>query len=40
MAIISEDPAQIDDAPLYMDTLYVLAYGLDRTFMAGADCET
>ncbi|MCA9875491.1 MAG: hypothetical protein KC441_17595, partial [Anaerolineales bacterium] len=39
MAIIYEDPAETGDAPLYVDTLYPFAYGLDRTFMAGADCE-
>ncbi|MFZ0546708.1 MAG: LamG-like jellyroll fold domain-containing protein [Candidatus Promineifilaceae bacterium] len=39
MAIIYEDPAETDDDPLYMETLYEMAYGLDSTFMAGADCE-
>ncbi|MFZ0547184.1 MAG: LamG-like jellyroll fold domain-containing protein, partial [Candidatus Promineifilaceae bacterium] len=40
MAIIYEDPTETTDSPLYMDNLYEMAYGLDRTFMAGADCET
>ncbi len=40
MAIIYEDPAvEKSDGPLYMNTLYQMAYGLDRTFLAGADCE-
>ncbi len=40
MAIIYEDPAVANDAPLYMNTLYQLFYGLDHTFLAGADCDS
>jgi hypothetical protein len=39
IAMIYEDPAVSDDDPLYMENLYPFAYGLDRTFMAGADCD-
>ncbi len=49
VAIIYEDPAAITqlpaapanyDKPLYLDTLYGLAYGLTHTFLAGADCDS
>ncbi len=39
MAMIYEDPSLSNDSPLFMESLYELAYGLDRTFLAGADCE-
>ncbi|MCB0156653.1 MAG: thrombospondin type 3 repeat-containing protein, partial [Caldilineaceae bacterium] len=46
MDIIYEDPAATTalqagyDEPFYMDTLYGLLYGLDNTFLAGADCDS
>ncbi|MEZ4714933.1 MAG: hypothetical protein R2851_02405 [Caldilineaceae bacterium] len=46
MDIVYEDPvatAALDpgyDQPFYMDTLYGLLYGLDNTFLAGADCDS
>ncbi len=48
MALIYEDPAVTAslsgapanyDKPFYIDTLYGLLYGLDSTFLAGADCQ-
>ncbi|MEZ4560620.1 MAG: hypothetical protein R2854_30000 [Caldilineaceae bacterium] len=45
-ALVYEDPALTAgvangyDAPLYLDTLYALVYGLDVTFMAARDCDT
>jgi hypothetical protein len=46
IALVYEDPAAVanepDDfgAPLYLDTLYGLLYGLDRSFVAGRDCDS
>ncbi|MCB0086451.1 MAG: hypothetical protein KDE54_00930 [Caldilineaceae bacterium] len=46
MALIYEDPQAFasagveNDQPLYLETLYGLLYGLDNTFLAGADCDT
>ncbi|MCB0097863.1 MAG: hypothetical protein KDE46_19155, partial [Caldilineaceae bacterium] len=46
MALIYEDPQAFasagveEDGPLYLETLYGLLYGLDNTFLAGADCDS
>ena len=40
IATIYEDPAVANDAPLYLNTLFLLLYSLDQTFLAGADCDT
>ncbi|MEZ4664134.1 MAG: LamG-like jellyroll fold domain-containing protein [Caldilineaceae bacterium] len=46
MALIYADPQAFapagveNDQPLYLETLYGLLYGLDSTFLAGADCDS